>query len=357
MTTKLDSDIDVEVEQLSDQYGSEFEGEVLGYGVMYSAGADYNCLVDREWLLDTAEALNIPDDLLPRRVSPYYAYKRTIKRMQEDWVENMEVEVERKDGLGADKHTTVVDIRKGDGSNVWHVSADVLYTEEETDTDGGIWESTDLGYFIYNTDEKRLKAHRRDELEEGHELEDLWKATETTAKRYFEEMQEVHHSTDIREMMYKAVNTYTESTIKLRRSVYLFPAGMGDFLDSMAQLYSEINERFKETGEPMAIRTFEILNTEEKRDWIQHKVESTLEDTLDDLLDEAFDSLDDGETSSEVVEGVIDQLGETDTTAETYSSLLEAEISVEMILEDKKQEIADGKREEMVEAVIDELDI
>ena len=82
---------------------------------------------------------------------------------------------------------------------------------------------------------------------------------------------------------------HTNNVINLRRSVYLFPAGMGDFVDKMATLYSDINQEFKDVGEPVAIRTFEVLDTDDKQEWIQHQVHATLEDNLDSILEEAFE--------------------------------------------------------------------
>lgn len=355
MSDKLDSDIDVEVEKLSNQYGSDFEGEVLGYGMMYSTGADFNCLVPRDWLLETVDELDIPEKLVPSETTPYYAYTRTIKRFKEDWDKERELFLMRKDDKGKSKHRVVVDLKKGDGSNVYHFSADVLYSEDETGIQGGLWESKELGYVIYDSEQERLKAHSRESLEEGGELEELWVSIAQTAADWHHEMKNVHHSTDIRDMVYKSVSTYSDTVIKLKRGVYLFPAGMGDFLDSMAEFYRRINDRFKTTGEPMALRTFEVLNTEEKQEWVETRVRQSLEESLDDLLEKAFESIEEGEASSDVVESVIDNLDETDHTAETYSSLLQAEISVESLLEEKKSEVEDD-REEIVEGVIDKIE-
>lgn len=357
MVDKLDSDIDVEVEQLSDQYGDSFEGEVLGYGVMYSVGADFNCLVPHDWLMEQVDMRGIPEDICPTETLPHHAYKRAIKRMREAWGKERAVTMERKDEHDPSEHKVEIELKEGDGSYVWHVVANVFYEEDESGMDGGEWESTNLGYFIYNSEQEAFKAHRHEEGDTSSPLQVVWEDAKMTGDRYFEEMKTHHTSTDVRAMMWKAINTYTETTIKLRRSVYLFPAGMGKFIEKMSKLYKAINNEFKERGEPMAIRSFEVLNTDEKQDWIQQKVEDTLEDSLNSLLDTAFESLEEGETSEEVVQTVLDNLEESDSTAETYSSLLEAEISVEEILKEKKREIADQEREEMVENVIDQIDV
>lgn len=355
MVRKLDSDIDAEVQELQNTIGEGYKGEVLGYAVMYSAGADFNCLVPREWLIERCDKLGVPEDLIPSEPRSHNAYKRAIKRMRESWIEEYELKLPRKDDSTIrEGHKVQVNLKEGEGQYIWHVTADVFYNEEESGVASGTWETTDLGFFAYNSDEERCKTHAREGIDESHELYDLWNDVAKKAEKFTEEMKETHITIDIRDMMWKATDNYTDTTIKLKRSVYLFPAGMEDFLNSMTQLYEDINREWKKRGEPMAVNSIEVLNTDDKRSWVQNRVEATLEDSMEKILDDAFDKLGE-EASSEIVESVISNLSETDETAETYASLLDAEIGVETLLEEQRDGISDEDKEDIIDEIIDEL--
>lgn len=355
---QLDSGIDAEKQKLKNLHGSDAEDMgILGYGVMYTVGADWNCIVPHDWLLDRINAHGLPQWIAPSETSPHYAYDRAIKWMREDWLETYQIEAPRLDNGIEENHTVKVDIREGSGSRIWHVYAEVFFTEEESKQDGGTWVQHHLGRISYDKEASIIRTHRDDELEESDYLYDVWLDVSNGATGLFRRMEDTHIAQDIRKMMYDTVTKHTNNVIKLRRSVYLFPAGMEDFVEGMSKLYKEIDEEWKTTGEPVAVRTFEVLDTDDKQDWIQHQVQSTLEDNLDDILDEAFDKFDEGEAADQVVKVIKQSMGKSLETADTYNALLEAEINVEEVLEEQKQSIADGDKEDIIERVISQTDL
>lgn len=351
---RLDSDIEPERQRLADVTGQDpTNQDILGYGVIYTVGAEFNVLVPRDWLLETMDELGIPQWLAPSEVRPHYAYDRAIKRMKQSWIDDYSVRLPRWDNPDtSDYHRVTVDLKEGDGQRVWHVRAEVFYPEEESLEEGGVWERHDLGQIHYSSSYESVMLERNDNLPDDSPLYEVWKDVANTAISMHDEMMELHVAHDIRMIMYGAIRDYTNSVIKLRRSVYLFPAGMGEFVDSMAELYNRINENFKLTGEPVAIRTFEVLDTAEKREWIEHQVREELEEHIESVVQEGLERFDEGEAASEVVKIIRDRLSGTDETAELYNTLLEAEIQIEESLERMKLQVGEDDKRDIVEKVM-----
>lgn len=360
MTDKtLDSGIDPERQKLKDAIGeSAQDAEVLGHAVMYTVGADWNCIVPRDWLLDRINDLGLPQWLAPGEPRPHYAFDRAIKWMREDWIDDYHIEAPRMDRPEVrEDHRVTVDLKEGDGSRIWKVRAEVFFDEEESGQDGGTWAQHDLGYFTYSKDSQAFLSRQSDQLDEEHHLYRVWEDLRHGGNALFRRMQKNHIAQDIRKMMYNASNNYTNNTIQLRRAVYLYPAGMADFVEKMAILYSDINREFKEVGEPVAVRTVEVLDTDDKREWIEHQVRETLEDNIEGVLDSAFEEFDEGQAADQVVKTIKRGLDPDSETAEVYNSLLEAEITLEEVLEEQKSRLANEQKSDIIDRVMDQADI
>lgn len=353
---KLDTSIEPEIEQLSNTVGSNFKGEIIGKGVMYTVGYDFNCIVDREWLISRMNDLELPEYLQPTKPTPHSGYSRAMKRMREHWLEPYEIDSPRLDTGFPTTHTVEVSLKEGD-DNIWHVHADVFFEEDEVKQEGGKWVTHTLGYFNYDVEGKNIRVYEADDLDEKEYLYEVWNDVSQAAIALFRQMQVNHMASDIRNIMYYAIAKHTNTVVKLQNTVYLFPAGLIPFVDKMAQLYKEINERFKETGEPVAVRTFEVLNTRDKREWIQQKVEEKLRDNIDSVLDEAFDSFDEGDTAETAVNVIRHNLGDSEETAEMYNSLLRSEIDLREELKDQRRNLADSEKEEILSRVLDQAEI
>lgn len=359
MTDKqLDSNIDAEREKLSNEINEETdEVEVLGYATMYTVG---DVLVPRDWLLERANDLGIPDYVLPNEPRPSSAYKRAMSRLIDDtngdgterfWVQAPKLD----DSTTKSRHMVDVETREGDGK-VRHLYASVFFSEEESEVKGGTWATHHLGRFDYDSGNQRPAIYRDDDLDSDDNLFEIWTHYEDRCRDLFQSMQEKHIGHDIRQMMYYTTRDYTSSVVKLRRSVYLFPAALSDFVKSMQTLYSEIDQQFKQSGDPVAVRTIPVLNTDDKREWVRHAVESAMEDTVDKALKEAWDKLADDSTTEEVARVIRENLMDGDETAEVYNQLLETELDIQEVLEQRQEKMADSEREEIVERVLSETD-
>lgn len=352
---KLDSNIDVQKEKLQDNLGSDFKGEVLGYGTMYSVGADFNCIVPRKWLQNQVDDLGLPETVMPKKISPTYAYKRAVNRLQKDWDKEYTFQIPYAGTGHKTAHKAEVDILEGDGPRLYHIQLRVFFEEDEINEEGGRWDSHDLGHIDYNYDEERVVVKRSESIDRFNAHKQVWGDVETKVRQWTAQMEKLHIARDIRNMMYKL--TETRTVIPLQRAVYLFPAGLGDIVDKMSALFDRINDSFKNAGEPIAIRTFEVLDTSEKRDWIEHKVRDELQDNIDKVLDEAFEEFSDDATTEEVTDIIRRNLEGHEGTAEVYNTLLEAEIEVEEVLEERKKEIKDNRKQEILGSIIDQTEL
>lgn len=342
---KLDSNITLEGEPLGALVGDDVEEyEVLGYGVVTTIG---DAVIPRDWLMQRADELDIPEWLLPGEPRPSSAYKRAVNRLvsavgDKYWIDGREVTLQLRNPERA-------------GPNVRHVLASIHYPQEETGDEGGRYEHYQLGMLDYNHDTQRFVAVRRLEADAPYldELNSLWSNVVEEMASLFEEMQECNLGEDIRDKtLYRMRKRHTSTVISLRDGggLYFFPVQFSDLLESMSTLLTEIDVHYKEGGRRMSLRTMPIFDSE--ADWIEERVEMELQQRVDNVLDSAFDDFDEGQAASEVVRTVVGDLDEAFDTAEQYNSLLEAELNVEEYLEQLKADIAEQSKQDIIERVL-----
>lgn len=343
---KLDSNIELDKSELSAVVGDEDELEVLGRAMMYTVG---DVVVPREWLLERAEALGIPDRLLPTETTPHSAFKRSLDRLTNDgwdaeWVRagTKDVRVEYR-------------VKKSDGK-ARHLIADVHYDEDDINVDGGKWEHHDLGSYHYDTEHQGLRSRQDESC--PLILEEKWEAFHNRAHTLFQEEQRSHNGNDIRNIAYSLRYKWTDTIVPLRDAgaVYFVPEGdLTSIMESIATLYDEINEEYKSSGKDVEIRTIEVVDSEEKREWVEHRVQKNLESVVDSAFSEAWDSLkEDDETIEEIVESVADNLGAAENTATNYNDLLQSRLSVEQVLQRKLGEVDGDEKEDVIQRVLNE---
>ena len=343
---KLDSGIEPEKRELSDLTG-QTENQVIGIGMTFVVGADWSVIVPRQWLLDQMHDVGLPEFLAPPQPRPSTAYSRAVQHLQNDWLEPMQIELQRLDSAEIEEHEVTVSIKSGQGDRIDHVRAEVFRDAEQTGTEGGEWRQHDLGRLMYDRQSKSLKAEPV--IDSRHDLYEIWSETARDARTLHSRFEHSHIASDIRQMIYDLSNKYTDTTIKLQRSTYLFPPSIADLVDDLAELFDRIDREHKHRGSPIAIRTFELIDTDEKQDWVEHRVRSELEESVDDIVESAFDRLDEGEAASQVTRRIRTELNsEVADFAEVYNGLLDAEISVEEVLEEQKQQVVE-EREEILE--------
>lgn len=346
--TQGGTDTGIQRRSLSGVLGAEDdeELEVLGRAMMYTVG---EVQVPRDWLLQRCRDLGIPERLVPGEPSPYSAYTRAMSRLVSSKQSHKKVQGRRVE----------ITLHNSDG-HVKHLQADVHFSQEEVGEAGGRWEHHDLGHFDYDADAQRLRSQKNDSIPDA--LVEVWEGFQARARHLFQEMQNSHTGDDIRHMVYleMILNSPPDwpDIIKLRDggSVYFVPEGpLTDVLESMATLFSEIGQKFKEGGKEVEIRTLEVVDSEDKRDWIESRVEAELDGLAEDVIDEAFEALDENEDWDEIVDNALEQIDAGDDMAQRYNQLLQAGLDLESKLEARKEELK-GDKEELVEGIVERMD-
>ena len=354
---RLDSDIELKGQPLKSIVGQSTDDvEILGYAVMYTAGADWNVLVPRDWLLAKCYDLGIDEMVIPSEPRPSSAYKRAIKRLSEDDLDDTKsITIPRLDNQIRQSHPVNLSVRSGDSVNMKHLYAEVFYDSRETGEEGGRWEDIRLGFFDYDSDTQNVLAFADDDLQGGSELAKLWSHYSTVLRSHFHEMLETHIGLDIRLMMYHTTKDHTRSVVSLRDGggVYFFPAGMTDFVESMSELYAEINETYKKGGGTMAVRTLPVLDSESEREWIEERVRKSLEESVEKVIDEAYEQYVDGDAHGEVLAAIRENLGEHAETAEMYNALLEVELDIEEMMADRGRNLDDDDKQELIDMALE----
>lgn len=337
MTDKIDAGMSFSRRNLQAVTGeggeSEEDIELLGRLMIYTVGEVY---VPREWLLEKCEELGVPERLIPSEVTPHSAYKRAMGELFDDPARRVRYDVQDP------AERVEFDLLDGDG-NINHIRANVFFPEHAIGEEGGRWDTHELGTFGYDADSQRLVATPADDTPEA--LEGSWERIVGQARDLMELMQDRHNETDIRHMAYYLRLRYTDSIVPMRDggAVYFVPEGeLADIVDSLQELYREIDRKFK-SGGSMAIRQVEVLDGEDKREWVRSRVEQSLDRMVEKALDEAFGKLDEDDTAEEIVAEALDRIQDAEDTADRYNDLLEAQLAVEELLKERVEELTDEK--------------
>jgi len=347
-TQKLDSGIDLNRRDLSAVVSSgeddDDELEVLGRAMNYQIGS---VTVPHDWLVQKCDEFGVPSRLVPSETRPSSAYKRAMSRMLTPERETQSNVA----GLGKD-----VELELYDGSGNSHkLKARVFFEEDEVGVDGGQWEHHPVGTFSYDSNTQDIRCSQSGDCPPA--LTDVWEEATTWARDEFDHMLDHHNGTDIRNIAYYLRLYETDSVLPLNDNggLYFVPEGpLTDTVESIQDLYSAIDENWREDGSPVSIRLIEIIDNQNRREWVQNRVEKSLEKMVDDVVEEAFDMLtddNDESTASEIVREVMDELDAAVETADQYNSLLQAEFKVEELLEEHAESVGKDK-EELVEQVM-----
>lgn len=356
---KLDSDITLGGEPLSAVAGDADEAQVIGYLATYTIG---DALIPRQWLVQRADELGIPEYIIPSEPRSHVAYSRGIKRLEgkkserQRRVMGYDAEIQFYNPEEAERYLQMVELK-------------VYFPESETNTEGGETVNHTLGFFDYDKDTgsvrsvQKLKQPGPDASESEQQryqaLKPIWdelvgEFTDPT-EGWFEKMKQYHTGQDLRNSIRSVINDHTNTVIPLRSAgaVYFFPAQLGDQLEAWATLLSEINDEFKTGGKEAQLRTARMINEDAEVEWVEEQVREEMSKAVDDLLEEAWQALDDEEdTAEEIATEVLNNITDTMATAEQYNSLLEAQLSVEEILENRQAKLSDEDKQDIVERVL-----
>lgn len=358
------SKITVQRRELNAVLGAEEDEdqELLGRAMVYRAG---DVLVPRDWLLQRCQDLDVPDLIIPDQTTPHSAYKRAMSRLVTSNPQNGDHRTDRRfvdyDGINQPLRTEL-ELKDGD-RNVNHLTADVFFPEDITGAAGGKWEHHDLGHFNYNTESQSVEAVVNEDAPKP--LIGLFNEMTDRARRLQDRMQEHHTGHDLRHMIYLNMifNSPPEwpNVIPLidQGGLYFVPEGdLVDVIDSLAIIFREANDKFKVGGAEMAIRTMEVVDSDDKREWIRSRVEDSLEKMVDDVIDKAFETFEEGEeTADEIVDTIVERIDAEGDNAQQYNSLLQAKLDVESMLAQKATEADEPEKEEIVQRAMEQADL
>jgi hypothetical protein len=346
---RLDSNIEMETKSLATLGGVDGETaeevQVLGYATISTIG---DAEIPRDWLVQRADELGLPEYLMPGEPRPSSAYKRAVRRlldggMSRQYVDGREVNLELRNPDHADPNVRIVE-------------AAVHFAEDETGTEGGEYSHHQLGILDYDVDTQDFRAVKKlDSDAQAHDkLLPLWKQVTNRMNDLFDRMQTHNLGEDIRDKtLYRLRTRYTNTTVSLRDGggVYFFPVEMADIVESLATLLKEVNREFKKGGRTMGLQTMPVFDQDSQREWIESRVEQELEQTVDSVIDAAFEELEEGETASDIVQVAVEELGDAFETAEQYNQLLEAELSIESFVRERMDSVKEQQKEEILEGI------
>lgn len=351
---RLDSNIELDTQPLATLAGADGEApeqvEVLGYATVSTIG---DAVIPRDWLLQRADELGLPEYLMPSEPRPSSAYKRAVRRLLSDgmdkqYVDGREVHLEMRNPDHADPNVRIIE-------------AAVHFPQTETGTEGGEFSHHTLGLLDYDAEVQDFRAVEK--LESGSQqydkLSPLWKQVTNRMDELFEEMATHNLGDDVRDQtLYYLRTRYTNTAVSLRDGggVYFFPVELADTIEALATLLEDINREFKTGGRRMGLHTMPVFDQEAQREWIEERVETELEERVDSVIEAAFDSLEDGETAADIAQEAVGELEDQFETAEQYNGLLEAELSVEQALQQRMGEVKDEQKEELIEKILEEGD-
>lgn len=345
---RLDSGVSIEKKQLSAVVGEDGPTEILGYATIYTVG---DVLVPRDWLLDRMNELGLESWMAPKKTRPSSAYKRAMDRVIT--TENDETRMAVSGLKNNDTLRVELDMRDGGSRYEKHFEASVYFPEDEIGVDGGEWKHHSLGRFDYDKDTQGIIVSTKVDESEKPQLYEAWQELVDRAQALMTQMESHHNGQDLRSMAYKLTHNWTNA-VPLRDggAVYFLPAALSETIEGMSQLFEDVNEQYKTGGKKMAIRTIEVIDTEDKREWIQEQVEEQLDGLVDDALDEAFEMLsEDDETVESIARTVLGSLQNGDEMAEQYNTLLQAKLDVQEMLEKRKNTLS-GDKEEIIDKVL-----
>ena len=328
---------------------------VLGFGMMATTG---ELVVSREWLEEQWEKHNLPEEILPSETWASSAYKRAMFHLLDSGRDETSV------NTSAGRQMVSLDVKDGSGNerhvlaNVWfsddHPNADALDIEE-----GGEWRQTTLGTSNYDAESQQPILTQR--IDDEHPLAEVWEDLESRARSLFDEHLVSHNGDDMRDVLYDFTR-YESKSIPLRDggAVYFVPADDLDTIESLRQVWDEMDERFKLRGRKTEIQTIPVISDTDRKALIEQRATKVVRDEIDRVLEDAFDELatapgEEQTPEDEIVSEIEDALGEHANTAEVYNSLADARISVREVLEDFAQDVSSEARQDLIQATLDRL--
>lgn len=324
--------------------------ELIGY-LMFSTTGEL--FVEREWLLETWEQTELPQNLLPTETTNWQAYRRAIKYVEEQ-TEFVEYSVEN-EHYGRE-FDCELEIKKSNslGSNVFLVYARTFLPEEICGEDGGDWTEQRVGKIdFYRPEDSDAPGAMLVEIEIEEQnahyehVEELFDLAKDTEKK----MRSSHNFNDLQNIL-EGFRARTEA-VEIRRSAYFIPAPYKEEIDALIEIWQGMNQ-FKSSGEEMRIDKTPVVDMAEQRELVASRVREKVEDMVDNIVGEVVAEFEENAetTADEAAKEIMNELGDTET-ASTYNQLLGMKLSIKEILEERRSEMAE-ESEEIIENILNQ---
>lgn len=320
--------------------------EILGYEMFSTTG---ELVVPREWLVEQFRINGLPEFLLPNPKRPSSAYRLAMQYLLEDEWSEREVNVPGVSG------PVSVRFHMEDGNDyIRHVYVNMVYDEDQIGKKGGYVDKIDLGHFNYDRDEQAIRWHTV--IPEDKEFHfKLWRQLIGRAQGLFGQMKVSHTGKDLCRVLLDLVKSRS-SAIPLREggAVYFFPAGYGNYLDGLANIWEELNQ-FKTDGRKCRIRTLALIDNENHRQVVRECAEQEVQNRIDDIVEAGIESLKTSEkkTVEDIAEKIIDDLGSVGKLSDDYGQILETRLSIKRNLEAWADRL-EGEQREAIEQVVEQ---
>lgn len=319
--------------------------DILGWMVHYTIGRGFT--VEHDWLVRKGQEYGIPRSALPNKTSKKYAFNRMAKEqipriMNRETPEAVTFKGHKPDDVEADI-----------------INLDVSDRRRE-DFDGDT-----LCRFIWKEDSQSPAARFRAQGAAG-DIDDAFEWYEMVMNMMddeFEKMQTHKLARDISRSVRNWIKGKSDEEIGSTRmrdagAVYFVPRGGGDVLSGWEQLARDIDEQWKVEHNECAVDAIEVADNQRQQEMLERKARKHMRDLLDGVIETALDELDEDMAATNAVNQASDELVQAESIAVEHNALLDVEVSIQNELAEwKKQAKSGGKKEEVIEAAIDEADI
>lgn len=353
--------------------------DVFGYEVIYTTG---EFTVDRGDLLEKAEAVGLPEWMLPGKTMWHNAFGYAV----DDLLDGREEVMHPVDDAPVDAQRVRFVLDKNDSRYSWSLDARVFYPPEMAENDDGNWVQHELGVIKYDNDVEAGENRVRfvDRCEPSDALGVYWHAEseedplngglKQRMEALYAKHREAHRGKDVGNMVYYLVNQWTDS-IKLRDACYFVPANhtyhvdgeerpISDLVDAFSELYEWLNENAEKPtyAQQTHLDIIEIMDTDRQRKMVERKVQNRLEDMAEDMASSVIEQAQEDGITDEVADDVTEEMSEILAVAGEYEGLLEntktkmkTEKAVKRAVGSALSGMGDDESE-LVEAVLDEVD-
>jgi hypothetical protein len=335
---RLDTGVSLGTESLTAVTDIDAEdAEILGHSVNYTIG-DFE--VPREWLVNRMEEMGFPDFMIFTEPTTKRAYNRVRDRLVD--VDNGYDKVDV--SIAGHSRRARVFTKKVD-NDTFQVDVDVFFDSADADAEHGDWRTRTLGYVNY--ERSTGSPITRANIDDDSALFPLWEKYVGEVHQQFSHYQETHVGKEFQKLMARLVKFWTEG-VKIRSAgaVYFIPARHAETMETLGQLFHEIDEKFKESGSRLEVNTIPVISDEQRRQMVADRAEEELEsrvesalETVEEEVEEADADVSEEELVSDLVDVFETQLEDIDDFTAEYNALLEAELNIRDVIQSRRSDV------------------